>query len=120
MYGKSVGAAGVFGESENGSGVVGIGKKGYAAEFSGGKGGSGYCYFDGAANWKCTSDKNAKENFRPINPVQVLESLAKMPITTWNIKGDPRKTRYLGPTAQDFKKAFGLGNDDKTITTSDA
>ena len=120
VFGKSIGAAGVFGESENGSAVVGIGKKGYAAEFSGGKFGPGICYFAGGSGWSCTSDKNAKENFRTINPEEVLNSLAKMPIATWNMKGDKSKTLRLGPTAQDFKKAFGLGNDDKTITTSDA
>jgi len=41
-----------------------------------------------------------------------------MPITTWNMKGS--RTRQLGPTAQDFYAAFGLGNSDKTINNTDA
>jgi hypothetical protein len=41
-----------------------------------------------------------------------------MPITTWNLKGS--KTLQLGPTAQDFKAAFGLGDSDKSINNFDA
>jgi hypothetical protein len=38
-----------------------------------------------------------------------------MPLSTWNFKGADPRIRLLGPTAQDFHAAFGLGNDDKTI-----
>jgi hypothetical protein len=41
-----------------------------------------------------------------------------MPITTWNYKDEPDK-RHLGPMAQDFYGAFGVGQDDKTITFLD-
>ena len=66
-----------------------------------------------------TSDRNAKENFAAIAPGEVLEKVAALPISRWNFKGDSA-TEHLGPMAQDFHAAFGLGRDDKTIATVDA
>jgi Chaperone of endosialidase len=111
---------GVFGSSPNGSGVGGQGSGGYAAEFTGGKFGSGTCYYAGGAGWSCTSDRNKKENFKAVNAIAVLEKLARMPVTRWNMKGDRSKTPHMGPVAQDFKAAFGLGENDTTINTADA
>jgi hypothetical protein len=65
------------------------------------------------------SDRNLKENFQVINPREVLEKVATIPITTWNYKEDP-SSRHLGPMAQDFFAAFAVGPDDKHITTVDA
>ena len=42
-----------------------------------------------------------------------------MPITSWAYKTDCN-TRHIGPMAQDFHKAFGLGGSDKSIATVDA
>ena len=65
-----------------------------------------------------TSDRNAKENFTPVSPVEVLDKVATLPISTWNYKA-MRDGRHMGPTAQDFHAAFGLGGSDTTITTVD-
>lgn len=51
---------------------------------------------------------------------EVLEKLAALPISTWNYKTDPPSVRHLGPMAQDFMAAFGLGDDDKRINMVDA
>ncbi len=67
-----------------------------------------------------TSDKYAKENFAAIDQKTVLERLAAMPISTWNFIENDNKTKHLGPMAQDFYAAFGLGADDKHISTVDA
>ena len=72
----------------------------------------------GNPSWQCTSDRNAKENFAPVDGADILARLTAMPITTWNFKGADPAQRALGPTAQDFYAAFGLGNDDTTIATS--
>src|SRR2546423_2766577 len=48
-----------------------------------------------------TSDRNAKENFAPISPVEVLNKVAALPITTWNFK-ELHDGRHIGPMAQDF------------------
>ncbi len=66
-----------------------------------------------------TSDRNLKENFTALNPSEVLESVAAMPISKWNFKDDAATT-HMGPMAQDFYAAFNLGTDDKHIATVDA
>ena len=65
-----------------------------------------------------TSDRNAKENFAPIAPSEVLAKVASLPITTWSFK-ELRDGRHLGPMAQDFYAAFQLGGSDTTITAVD-
>jgi trimeric autotransporter adhesin len=66
----------------------------------------------------CASDRNVKENFQPINSRGVLEKVAQLPLTQWNYKTDPG-TPHLGPVAQDFRAAFGLGTDDRSICMID-
>ncbi len=77
----------------------------------------GGAYCDGT-NWVNASDRNAKENFEKVNGVDILERIAELEITKWNYKGDV-DAQHIGPTAQDFKKAFGVGADDKSISTID-
>ena len=100
--------------------VGGCATTGSSAQFRGGSGGTGTCSYDGSADWSCTSDRNAKENFQPVDVVNILESVAKLPITTWNMKGDANQTPHMGPVAQDFYSTFRLGNNDITINRADA
>ena len=65
------------------------------------------------------SDRNQKEHFGTVDARDVLAKVVAMPITTWNYKQDTG-TRHLGPMAQDFYSAFGVGPDDKHIATIDA
>ena len=65
------------------------------------------------------SDRNAKENFKPVDSRDVLEKVAALPIARWNFKQETG-VAHLGPVAQDFHAAFGLGADDKHIATVDA
>jgi hypothetical protein len=65
-----------------------------------------------------TSDRNAKENFIDVDSGDVLAKVVDLPITRWNFKGD--EAQHIGPVAQDFRAAFGLGVNDKTIATVDA
>ena len=39
---------------------------------------------------------------------------------TWNLKSQPDEIRHIGPMAQDFAVAFGVGEDDRHINCSDA
>lgn len=73
-----------------------------------------------ATAFNVTSDRNAKENFGPIDRKTVLERLAGLPISTWNFIENDNKTKHMGPMAQDFYAAFGVGADDKHISTVDA
>ena len=65
-----------------------------------------------------TSDRNAKEGFEPVDRHLVLTAVAALPIERWSYKGEP--VRHLGPMAQDFAAAFGLGADDRHIFPLDA
>lgn len=65
------------------------------------------------------SDRARKENFQPVDPAAVLEKVAALPISEWNYKEDPA-SRHVGPMAQDFHAAFGVGPDDQHIATVDA
>ncbi len=78
---------------------------------------SGGLYVNGAL--VSTSDRNAKENFQPVDTQAVLEKVAALPLSEWNYKNDPTQ-QHIGPMAQDFHAAFGVGPDDKHIATVDA
>jgi hypothetical protein len=67
-----------------------------------------------------TSDRNAKENFKPLDPQSVLAKVAAMPVTEWDYKSEGKAVQHIGPVAQDFHSAFGLdGKDDKHIAVVD-
>lgn len=67
-----------------------------------------------------TSDRNLKENLRPVNSRQVLRTVLQLPITYWNFREDPSEALHLGPTAQDFHAFFGLGAHERYISAVDA
>jgi hypothetical protein len=50
---------------------------------------------------------------------ELLSRLAAIPIQKWNYKADDPSVRHIGPMAQDFHGAFGVGDSDKTIYTVD-
>jgi hypothetical protein len=66
-----------------------------------------------------SSDRNLKENIAPVDAHAVLEKIAELPVAQWNFKSEPGVV-HMGPMAQDFKAAFGLGPNDTTIPTVDA
>ena len=74
----------------------------------------------GGNAWSSISDRNVKENFTPVDGQEILASLAEMPITTWNLKSQNTAISHMGPVAQDFYAAFGLGEDERYISTVDA
>ena len=45
----------------------------------------------------------------------ILAALVQVPIYTWNYEWDDPSIRHMGPMAQDFYAAFGLGEGDTTI-----
>ena len=74
----------------------------------------------GGPGWVNVCDRNVKENFQPVDGREVLAQLSRVPITTWNGMAQSPSVRHMGPVAQDFHAAFGLGVDDKGICTIDA
>ncbi len=73
-----------------------------------------------ALSFNPTSDRNAKEGFTPVDGREVLAKVVALPVTSWRFRGDPAAVRHLGPVAQDFRAAFGLGYNETTIATVDA
>ena len=70
--------------------------------------------------WTNNSDAASKESFTPVDGRDVLRRVAALPITAWSYRAEDPAVRHVGPMAQDFHAAFGLGADDKTIGTLDA
>lgn len=66
------------------------------------------------------SDRNQKENFAPVDVQEFLAKVATLPIETWNYKDQNAAIRHIGPMAQDFAAAFGVGEDHRFINTVDA
>jgi hypothetical protein len=76
-------------------------------------------YCSPAGVWTSVSDRNAKENFKGISPSEVLSKVVGLPITQWKYKVEPAGLKHIGPVAQDFHSAFGLGDSDKAIGAVD-
>ncbi len=81
---------------------------------------AGAALFPGASSWTVVSDRNAKNNFAPVDGVAILNALAGIPIETWNYNTQAESIRHMGPMAQDFYAAFGLGETALGISTVDA
>ncbi len=89
--------------------------------------GSGFVEFEIFNNGDATlkgaltqnSDVNAKQDIEAIDSAAILAKVVAMPINEWSYKDAP-DTRHLGPMAQDFRAAFGLGNTDTGIATLDS
>ena len=64
------------------------------------------------------SDRNRKEKIIEIDYARILASVQLMPVYEWQYIGQDR--RHVGPMAQDFHVAFGLGEDDTGIANIDA
>jgi hypothetical protein len=74
----------------------------------------------GGGSWASLSDRDSKENVVAVDARQVLDRLAQLPIATWNYKSQEPAVRHIGPMAQDFFAAFGVGEDQRHITGVDA
>ena len=58
--------------------------------------------------------------FAPAAWEEFAARVMALPITEWSYLAEDPSVRHLGPMAQDFKQAFGLGYDDTTIFPLDA
>ena len=81
---------------------------------------SGVTLAAGGSGWGIVSDAGLKEHFREDGADDMLAAIARMPIRTWSYKTQDASIRHMGPTAQDFHAAFGLGESDVRINTIDA
>ena len=74
----------------------------------------------GGGGWTVLSDRNAKEAFRALDLDDVLARIAALPMQEWQSPDQPGAVRHIGPVAQDFHEAFGLGESALRINMIDA
>jgi len=87
--------------------------------FTNGAASTGVLLAPGGSTWTMVSDRAVKENVEPVDARAVLDKVAELPVATWNYKDQDDSIRHMGPMAQDFYAAFGLGLGERTIDTID-
>ncbi|MBT5855230.1 tail fiber domain-containing protein [bacterium] len=88
-----------------------------------GVGDGGVVLDSGSGSWAVVSDRNKKTNLTGVDSDAILTKLEGMKIQEWEYKSkqkETKKDRHIGPMAQDFYEAYGLGRDEKHISTVDA
>jgi hypothetical protein len=73
----------------------------------------------GSGVFNCTSSRTTKANFEPVSGSDVLARVRSLPISTWNYVSEGGNVRHLGPMAEDFHAAFGLGTGSESIGVQD-
>jgi hypothetical protein len=73
----------------------------------------------GGGQWSCSSSRLLKTGFADVDGEEVLSKLRVMPVQSWSYTTEGA-ARHIGPMAQDFHAAFGLGSNDTTIGVLDA
>jgi len=71
------------------------------------------------SSWINASDRRLKQDFAPVDAKAMLEKVVALPVQQWSYRAQPEQ-KHVGPVAQDFRAAFGLGKDDTSIATVDA
>jgi len=71
-----------------------------------------------SGTWGSLSDRTMKTNVVPLDDAAVLDKVAALPVSEWSYAAE-RGVRHVGPMAQDFYAAFGVGEDDRHITSID-
>jgi hypothetical protein len=66
------------------------------------------------------SDRNAKTDIEFVCAREILEKVSRLPISRWRFQAEAAGVRHVGPMAQDFHTAFGLGERPTAIATVDA
>ena len=69
----------------------------------------------GSGVFACSSSRTLKEGFLGVDGEELLARIRGVPVNTWSYIGEPGGVRHLGPFAEDFRAAFGLGTDDRSI-----
>jgi hypothetical protein len=77
-------------------------------------------YLSSSGVWNNASDRSLKDGFSGVDAMAVLEGAINLPVLRWHYRHDGPAIAHIGPTAQDFRAVFGLGDGDKVIGTVDA
>ena len=80
--------------------------------------GVGACLSPFGGGWSHVSDRDTKHAFHSVDHFLIWQKIASFPTQTWRYKGE--KSRHMGPMAQWFYGAFGLGSSETQIAAVDA
>ena len=76
-------------------------------------------YLTVGGTWTDNSSRTVKKNISPVDGPTVLERVKSLPVSEWSYEDERDGVRHMGPMAEDFHDAFGLGADDKHIASLD-
>ena len=74
----------------------------------------------GSGAWASLSDRAAKVAITPLDARDVLRRLVSIPVSRWSYAAQGPGITHIGPMAQDFAAAFGVGEDAQYIDTIDS
>ncbi len=80
---------------------------------------SGVILNAGGGAWNNLSDRTVKENYQSLDKIEILKKVVGLPVERWNLKSESPAIKHMGPYAQDFYAAFGLGDNERYINSSD-
>ncbi|HET7232594.1 MAG TPA: tail fiber domain-containing protein [Longimicrobium sp.] len=69
----------------------------------------------GSGVFSCASSRALKDHFVAVDGEDLLARLRQVPVNRWSYLAEGAQVRHLGPFAEDFRAAFGLGVDDISI-----
>ena len=65
------------------------------------------------------SSRKVKRQIVPVDDSMILTQISDLMVAEWTYKRDAEGIRHLGPMAEDFYRAFGLGVDEEHIAPHD-
>jgi trimeric autotransporter adhesin len=74
----------------------------------------------GGGSWASLSDEASKTGITAVSGRNVLAKLESVPVSKWSYRAQDDSIRHIGPMAQDFYRAFGVGEDRRHIASVDA
>jgi hypothetical protein len=77
-------------------------------------------FLSSGGTWTNASSRALKTGFEPVDVTDTLLRVLSLPLTRWEYRSSPLEGEHLGPVAEDFHAAFGLGADGQSISTTDA
>ena len=69
----------------------------------------------GSGIFSCSSSRTLKELFEGVDSDEILRGIRGVPVNRWSYTAEGTHVRHIGPFAEDFHAAFGVGVDNKSI-----
>lgn len=77
-------------------------------------------YLSTGGTWTNASSRALKTAFAAVDAADILGRVLALPVQRWSYRASPDEGTHLGPVAEDFRAAFGLGAGADAISTVDA